>query len=153
MNMRRFSIKSTRLVIKSICAQTCNIRPTFGIKGFEFASMQNLKYSKAVDSVKPGLHLRGYCKNESCSHNDDFVCNFGFGMFDAEYLNISCKCPVCCLQFNPIGIGFYKANIYVDGINQSGTKMLYKDKIFNCVYEPNDNTLWVKLEISVSELR
>ena len=130
-----------------------------GIRGFEFASMQNLRYSKVSDSVKnhmvikPGLHLRGYCKNASCTiYNDRFVSNLGFGTFDAAHLG--CRCPVCCVLADPIGVGFHKANTYVNGIKLSGKKVRYEDQIFNFfTYETSDgNTLWFQLEITVSEL-
>lgn len=128
--------------------------------GFVFASMQDMKpitFSSSAPSyrtVKSGLHLRGYCKNNSCvAYNDCYICNIGFGVFDAEYLNSNCKCPECYLQFDHIGVGFYSANIVVDGVKTSGQKVYFEKQIIDCQYQNNDgNTIWSSLQIIVKKL-
>lgn len=128
--------------------------------GFSFASLQNLEPVSFSDtapnyrSVSPGLYLQGYCKNKNCQvYGDCFVCNIGFGIFDAEYLNSNCICPECYLQFDHVGVGFYMANIYVNGTKKSGEKINYEKIIENCQYEKNDgNTVWSELKIIVKKL-
>lgn len=128
--------------------------------GFSFASMQkleNVSFSASAPNyrgVSSGLFLQGYCKSETCkAYNDCFVCNIGFGVFDAAYLDSNCKCPECHLQFDHVGVGFYKANIVVNGTKKSGEKVNYEKKIENCQYEKNDgNTIWTDLKIIVKKL-
>lgn len=80
-----------------------------------------------------GLHLRGYCKNAACKvYNDFFICNIGFGVFNAEYLNSGCKCPKCHLQFDHVGIGFYKSSIVISGTKESGQKVHFEEQITDC---------------------
>ena len=131
-----------------------------GAGSFEFASMQKLKpvtFSSSAPSyriVRPGLQLQGYCRNTSCKvYGQCFVCNIGFGIFDAEYLNSNCKCPMCYLQFDHIGVGFYKSHITVTGIKESGESVHFEKQIPECEYESNDgNTTWTKLEIIVKKI-
>ena len=128
--------------------------------GFSFASMQNLEavtFSiEAPDyrGVSPGMYLKGYCKTVNCkAYNDCFVSNIGFGIFDAEYLDSHCECPECYLQFDHVGVGFYKANIVVTGTKQSGENVNYETRIDNCQYEKNDGaTVWTDLKIIVKKL-
>jgi ubiquitin len=131
-----------------------------GGNGFDFASMQNFKSVTFSDeapdyrTVRPGLQLRGYCKNSQCvAYNDLFVCNLGFRIFDAKHLDSECKCPVCKLQFNHLSIGFYKANIVVDGVKQSGEKVHFEKRFETCEKEENDgSTKWMQLKIIVRKL-
>lgn len=60
---------------------------------------------------------------------------------------------MCKFQFDHLGVGFYKANIIIDGVKQSGEKVHFEKTIENCLYEENDgSTKWIELQIIVRKL-
>lgn len=133
-----------------------------GGPSFDFASMTNMQtrqFSSTAPNyraVRPGMFLLGYCKNRDCKvFNCEFVCNIGFDIFDAQLLNALCVCPKCKNHYDHNGMGFYKADVGVDGVRESGETVKYNRRIVDCKLEHlsgGPRTKWIKLEIRVSQI-